>query len=132
LRLLLDTHIAFWLASDYSRLKPGELAAALEPDNDIAVSAASIWELRIKWFKHYRSGERKGPADPLELLVAFKRMNIPVLALSAEHSATGLHHQINHQDPFDELLLTVAQEMGCKLLTRDKNLRGHPLAFHAS
>ena len=37
---------------------------------------------------------------------------------------------MDHSDPFDELLLTVAQETSRKLLTRDEKLRGHPLAFH--
>ncbi len=132
MKLLLDTHIALWLASNYARLQTGELAAIMEPDNDIAVSAVSIWELRIKWQTRYRSGDRKGPADPLDILAALKRMKIPVLALTAEHSATQLGHPIDHKDPFDDLLLTVAQETNRRLLTRDVDMVGHPLAYHAS
>lgn len=131
MRILLDTHLAYWLASDYSRLRPSELAAIMEPDNDVAVSAVSLWELRIKWQSRYSSGDRKGPGDSLEVLAALKRMNISAFALTAEHSAAGLRQPIGHKDPFDELLLTIAQETGHKLMTRDEKLRGHPLAFHA-
>lgn len=131
MNLLLDTHIAFWLASDHASLRAGELAAIMDPDNDIAVSAVSIWELQIKWDRRYRSGARKGPADPLALLTALTRMNIPVMGLTADQSATTLRDPIEHNDPFDELLLTIAQETGRKLLTRDRTLRGHPLALHA-
>ena len=128
---LLDTHIAVWLVNNRARLSPGEFAVILDPDNEIVVSSVSIWEIRIKWHSFFSSGERKGPMDPLELLTALQRMDRAVLALEPDHCAAQLHHPLNHDDPFDELLLTIAQEMDCKLLTRDKKIRGHPLAYHA-
>jgi PIN domain nuclease of toxin-antitoxin system len=130
--ILLDTHITVWLATDHSRLRAGELAVILEPDNEIAVSTVSVWEVRIKWLKQFRSGERKGPIDPHDLLLAIRQMNIAVLPLSPEHAAAELQIPLSHRDPFDELLLSIAQELGGRLLTRDAELRGHPLAIHAA
>jgi PIN domain nuclease of toxin-antitoxin system len=130
LRLLLDTHIILWFATERDRLTPGELGAILEPNSDLAVSSVSIWELRIKWGRRYRSGDRKGPTDPSGLLVALREFGLTVLPLSAEHAAAALAIPLAHGDPFDDLLLTIAQETGRKLLTRDENLRGHPFAFH--
>ena len=130
--LLLDTHIAVWLATDRNQLSMGELAAIIEPNNEIVVSAVSVWELSIKWQKFFRSGERKGPMDPAEFLLALTQMDMPVLSLTPEHAAAQLSGAAFHADPFDTLLLTIAQETKAKLLTRDEKLRGHPLALHAS
>lgn len=128
--ILLDTHIALWLASETARLRQNELDIILEPNNEIVVSAVSIWEMRIKWNRLFRSGDRKGPIHPREMLLAIRSMNIVVMPLIAEHASAELGVALKHEDPFDNLLLTIAQEMGGRLLTRDADLRGHPLAFH--
>ena len=127
--ILLDTHIAVWAASDLALLRPAELAVILEPDNEIVVSAVSIWEMRIKWSKRFRTGERKGPIDPPEMLRALRDMNVVVLPLIAEHASADLRVALDHGDPFDNLLLTIAQELNGRLLTRDADLRDHPLAY---
>ncbi len=55
MRLLLDTHILLWWLMGDRRL-PKELAKAVgSPENDIAVSAASLWEIVIK---HMLGGSR--------------------------------------------------------------------------
>ena len=110
-------------------LRPAELAVILEPDNEIVVSAVSIWEMRIKWSKRFRTGERKGPIDPPEMLRALRDMNVVVLPLIAEHASADLRVALDHGDPFDNLLLTIAQELNGRLLTRDADLRDHPLAY---
>jgi PIN domain nuclease of toxin-antitoxin system len=128
--ILLDTHIAVWLASDPSRLRSAELATILEPDNEIVVSSVSIWEMRIKWSKQFQSGARKSSVDPQDMLTALRQNDVAIVPLSAEHAAAELRVPLGHRDPFDELLLTIAQEMDGRLLTRDANLRGHPSALH--
>ena len=130
--LLLDTHIAVWLATDRNQLSMGELAAIIEPNNEIIVSAVSVWELSIKWQKFFRSGERKGPMDPAEFLLALSQMEMPVLSLTAELASAQLRTAAVYGDPFDTMLLIIAQETNARLLTRDDKLRGHPLAYHAS
>ena len=128
--LLLDSHIAIWLATDRNQLSMGELAAIIEPSNEIVVSAVSVWEVSIKWQKFFRSGERKGPMDPAEFLLALTQMDMPVLPLTPLMAAAQLRDAAAHGDPFDTLLLTIAQESDAKLLTRDEKLRGHPLAYY--
>ena len=129
--LLLDTHIAIWLVTDRSQLSMGELGAIIDPSNDILVSAVSVWEVSIKWQKFFRSGERKGPMDPARFLWALTQLGTPVRPLTPEMAAAQLRDAAPHGDPFDTLLLTLAQESNATLLTRDKKLRGHPLALHA-
>ena len=74
------------------------------------------------------SGERKGPIDPTEVLEGLKAFDVPVLPLDPEHAAKELLAPISNSDPFDELLLTQAQELGMKLLTRDGKLMVHCIA----
>ena len=131
MRLLLDSHFCYWLALKREQLSTSELDTLIEPDNDIAFPSVAIWELNIKWEKRFVSGLRKGEANPRDVLITLHGMEIPVIDLTADLAAATLAVPIGHGDPFDALLLTIAQETGRKLFTRDEKLRGHPLALHA-
>ena len=131
MRLLLDTHIALWFALDKGLLRNGELALLEAQESDVLFSAASIWELRLKWHRFHVSGQRKGPAHPRHVLATLVDGGVTLLALTGDHAAAELVVPLSHKDPFDELLLVQAQEEGCKLLTRDARLAGHPLAVTA-
>lgn len=131
MRLLLDTHIAFWLVNDTQSLSQAETIILRRADVEIALTAVALWELRLKWQSLYRLGDRKGPIDPQEALVAFRKLGLPILPLDADVAATPLVHPIRHKDPFDDLLLVQAQQLGMKLFTRDEKLIGHPLAYFA-
>jgi PIN domain nuclease of toxin-antitoxin system len=125
--LLLDTHIALWLVREPGVLRPAELAAI--EGSEPLVSAISLWELRLKWDRVTASGARKGPADPLEIRTGLEILGVNILPLVPDQAAASLKHPIPHRDPFDEMLLIQAQELGAKLLTRDRLLIDHPLAI---
>ena len=131
MKLLLDTHIADWLAVERQALTGREMATLTSVDHQPLVSAVSIWELRLKWHSFYRSGRRKGPGDPRPVLGALHRMGLPVLPLDPETAATPLLVPLPHKDPFDELLLVQAQQSGARLFTRDRLLLAHPLAYQS-
>jgi PIN domain nuclease of toxin-antitoxin system len=131
LRLLLDAHYAFWIALKRDRLSKNEVALLSDPATEIFVSSISIWELRIKWEKRFISGARKGEASPKDVLLSLNKMGIPIIDFTGHQAAEPLTHPVGHKDPFDELMLTLAQDLGMKLLTRDKKLKGHPLAYFA-
>lgn len=131
MKLLLDSHFCFWLAIEQDRMRPAELAVVLEPDNEIAFTSIAIWELRIKWDRRFVSGERKGEANPSDVLDYLREIKLPAIDLTPELASASLHTPTVHADPFDTLLLTIAQETGRRLFTRDEKLRGHPMAFHA-
>lgn len=56
---------------------------------------------------------------------------VTFLPMTMRHAARGLRAELDHKDPFDELLLVQAQEEGLRLLTVDRRLLGHPLAVAA-
>ncbi len=129
MKLLLDTHIAYWLAVERDALTGHEMATLVSADQTLIVSAVSIWELRLKWHSFHRSGARKGPGDPMPVLGALTRMGVSIIPLDAQTAAAPLLVPIDHKDPFDELLLVQAQQEGARLLTRDRALLTHPLAY---
>jgi PIN domain nuclease of toxin-antitoxin system len=132
MRLLLDTHFAVWLAAQRDRLKQTELALLMNPDNELWVSSVSIWEIRLKWNSYFKSGSRKGPIDPSQLLALIEKLEIDLLPLLPSQAAATLISPTSHKDPFDELLLVHAQELGLKLLTRDRKLENHPQVLSAA
>lgn len=129
MNILLDTHFIIWLASDPTRLTEHERDVLSKDSNRIIASAVSIWEIRLKWASAYASGERKGIVDPNEALALVNSAGMSLLMLDAQTAATPLLVPITHKDPFDELLLVQAQQSGARLLTRDRSLLGHPLAY---
>lgn len=131
MKLLLDTHIAYWLAVERQALTGHELATLTSIDHQLVVSAVAIWELRLKWNSFHRSGTRKGPGDPSPVLGALRRMGIDILVLDPETAAMPLLVPMPHKDPFDELLLVQAQQIGGRLFTRDQALAAHPLTYQS-
>ena len=48
MRLLLDSHVLLWWLADDARLPDAVREAVADGDNDVAVSAATTWEVSIK------------------------------------------------------------------------------------
>lgn len=66
MKLLLDTHIALWAAEGAPQLSATAAALIGHPENTLYVSAASIWEIAIK----YRKGNL--PVHPRDARSAFR------------------------------------------------------------
>lgn len=128
MRLLLDTHIAIWAALDPDALTEAERRRMAGADTLLVLSAAAVWELRLKWHSFHFSGRRKSPVDPAAVVAFAAAIDWELLPLTARHAAAELAQPLGHKGPFDELLLVQAQEEGMRLLTRDAKLIGHPFA----
>lgn len=115
-----------------ARLTRSEHFLLSDPDVVVFASAISLWELRIKWEKKFVSGERKGPADPIDVLNGLRARRVIIEPLLGDQAVSVLRDVIRTRDPFDEQLLIHAQVLGLSLLTRDKKLYGHPLVISAS
>jgi PIN domain nuclease of toxin-antitoxin system len=129
MRLLIDTHFLFWITVTPEKLKKLERLVLGSEDNMIYCSAASFWELRLKWSTFYASGQRKFATDLRSVVETAEEYGIIPISVTPEHGAAELLVPFKHKDPFDMLLLLQAQEEGLHLLTRDKELLQHPLAF---
>jgi PIN domain nuclease of toxin-antitoxin system len=116
LRILLDTHAWLWLQASPERLPKRSLELVSDPENDVYLSAASSWEIAIK----YALGKLPLPGPPGEYvpsrIASSGTATLPVEHRHALHVAGLPHH---HRDPFDRLLVAQAHLEGLVLLTSD-------------
>jgi PIN domain nuclease of toxin-antitoxin system len=114
-RILLDTHVFLWLQTDPERL--GEHLRLVEDEhNTLLVSAASSWEIAIK----YGLGRLALPEPPDHYVPERLRL-IGAEALAIEHSHTLAVASLPplHRDPFDRLLVAQAGLVDAPILTAD-------------
>jgi PIN domain nuclease of toxin-antitoxin system len=93
-----------------------------DPDHDIVVSAASVWEAAIK-----RALGKLRFETPI-LLDTLRRGGLRVLPISAEHALAAGDLPRHHDDPFDRMLVAQAMAEGLTLITRDARLRAYAVA----
>ncbi|MEI2737034.1 MAG: type II toxin-antitoxin system VapC family toxin [Rhodoblastus sp.] len=117
MRLLLDTHIAIWSLTDPDMLSSRVRALLSDPDNDVYISAASIWEIAIK----HALGKRAGapPFGAQEAIGVFSEVGYDFLAVSPDHAAAVETLPMHHADPFDRLLVAQALIEPMRLVTAD-------------
>ncbi len=118
MKYLLDTHVFLWLQSDPKRL--GSSISRLErPDSELLVSAASGWEIAIK----YEIGRLSLP-EPPERYVPSRVKAIGALALPVElrHALAVSTLPPIHRDPFDRILLCQAKATNAILVTADETM----------
>lgn len=114
MRLLLDTQVALWWLTASSRLS--KLSRALIARSPCVVSVASIWEVALK------HGLGKLPVTPLRFRDEMRSAGAVRLSVSDEHVLTTANLAVTHNDPFDRLLLSVAQSEDLVFLTADAAL----------
>ncbi len=115
MRLLLDTHVFIWAATDSRKLKCAARKTILAA-SEVYVSAASIWEIAIKT----RLGKIEG--DPFELAQAIEASGFIELPVLARHAAQVARLPSHHNDPFDRLIVAQATMEPLLLLTADSML----------
>ena len=117
---LLDTHVWIWLTSDETRLGPVTCEVLSDPTNGVLFSAASSWELALK----YQLGKIELPSPPSTYVPQhLRRQGISSLVVDHSHAlAVGELPAVRHADPFDRLLVAQAQVLGATLVTADDKL----------
>lgn len=116
MRLLLDTHCWLWLQTAPERFSPETLERLEAEDTDLFLSAASAWEIAIK----YALGKLLLPLPPDKYLpTRMATSGVEGLAVEVSHATRVAELPHHHRDPFDRLLIAQAQQEGLTLLTVD-------------
>jgi PIN domain nuclease of toxin-antitoxin system len=118
MKLLLDTHLLLWLAASPDRLSQVALGLIEDPDNEPLFSAASLWEIAIK----YGLGRAGFTADPRLLRRALRDNGYGELPVTAAHTLAVLDLPRLHKDPFDRILVAQSIVEGIPLLTADPSV----------
>ncbi len=119
MKLLLDTHCWLWMQTAPQRFSTANRALLEDPTTELLFSAASSWEIVIKW----SIGKLPLPMEPREYILSrMERQGIHALPIHHRHTlhVGSLPH--HHRDPFDRILLAQAQFENVPLLTADRRL----------
>lgn len=123
MKLLLDTCTFLWLITDDLALSPGARARIVDPGNEVYLSAASAWEIALKW----RRGRLSLAQPPTELVPAQREAHgVAELGIDEESALHESRLPALHADPFDRMLVSQAIVHGLVVLTPDALITQYP------
>lgn len=122
--VLLDTCTFLWIASDSPRLSKIAAAVFLDPDNERYLSAASAWEIGIK----YATGRLPLPERP-DVFVPMVRGESGLVSLDVDEESALRAGRLPglHSDPFDRMLVAQSVVHGMTILTPDPAIEQYPV-----
>lgn len=121
MRLLLDTSALLWWLADEGLAVQARDAIA-DPENLVAVSAVSAWEISIK----KALGKLSAPDDLEHQVQAGGFTPLPV---TFAHGVAEGQLARHHDDPFDRMLIAQAVAEGLTIVTRDKRFSDYNVAL---
>jgi len=124
MNLLLDTHTFLWWITDDPQLSKKIRELIGDGRNRIYWSAASSWEVAIK----FALGRLPLPYLPEQFLPdALARNRIESLPITDLHAFRAGQLPRHHRDPFDRILIAQAQVESLVLLSNDPQCRRYEL-----
>jgi PIN domain nuclease of toxin-antitoxin system len=121
-RVLLDTHVLLWWLADDRKLTRVARDVIANPQNDVLVSAASVWEIAIK----AALGRIEIDLDSLE--DAIVKSGFQSLPIHARHAVTVGRLPTVHRDPFDRMLVAQARVEELRVVSHDRVFERYGLA----
>ena len=120
MKVLLDTQVWLWMLAAPERLSKRSRALVISAENELVLSAASAWEIAIK----YGLGKLQLPEPPSEYIPRLMaRTGITPLPVHHRHALYVASLPRHHRDPFDRLLIAQAQLEELPILTADRTFR---------
>ncbi len=115
-KILVDTCVLLWLELSPARVPASLTEILADRRNEVLVSAASAWEIILKW----AAGKLSLPGEPATFVAtARSKSNLGTLALVEAACLQAAKLPLLHKDPFDRLLIAQAIEHGLTLATPD-------------
>jgi PIN domain nuclease of toxin-antitoxin system len=120
MKLLLDTHTLLWSIGKTNELSKKVIQEIKNADNDIYVSAVSLWEIALK-------------SSIGKLFVSFhlnkipeycRKMRFTLIPLEPLDSLTSMNlpQKDSHKDPFDRMLIFQCIQNEYVLVSKDKQM----------
>ncbi len=118
-RLLIDTHVLLWWLDGDKRLLRRLRQLIQTEDNEILVSAASVWEITTK----ARIGKLPGALEvAADVPSCILDQGFSSLSISVEHAQIAGNLPGPHRDPFDRMLIAQAQAERVSIISIDTAL----------
>jgi PIN domain nuclease of toxin-antitoxin system len=112
-RLLLDTQAFLYWAGDNPRLPRRAKSAIQKPRSEVHLSAASIWEIRIKVSR----GSLRLRFD--DVGAKAREYRFELMPIMPDHAQAAGDLPRHHDDPFDRMLVAQAQLEGMTMVSGD-------------
>src|SRR5580765_2768156 len=117
MKILIDTHIFLWASGQADKLSEETLDLLANPETQKFLSAASVWEIAIK----YGKGLLLLPEHPRRFIpLTLAASDITPIPVSFDDAIGVTDLPRHHGDPFDRLLIAQAKLHEMYLLTDDK------------
>jgi len=122
---LLDTHIFLWFINGSTQLSTDVRDAIRDPDNEVYLSAVSIWEAIVK----YQLGKLPLPEHP-EMYLPKQRDLHQIASLALDESSVLQLAKLPplHRDPFDRMLICQALQNNLTIATVDTAVSAYPVS----
>lgn len=117
MRLLLDSHTLLWVLEGNPRLSRRAAAALADPEAEKLVSAASAFEICLK----YKLGKLPGSAALAEAFAkTIAAIECTPLPITLTHAEAAAKVDLVHKDPFDRLLIAQARIERVPIVSNEK------------
>jgi PIN domain nuclease of toxin-antitoxin system len=114
---LLDTHVLLWWLLDMEWLSATARAAIADADNETFVSAASVWEISIK----YKQGKLPEAARLMaDLEGAIASEGFAAMPITIRHGDKAGALPLHHKNPFDRMLIAQAMSESLTLVSNER------------
>jgi PIN domain nuclease of toxin-antitoxin system len=124
MKYLLDTHTFIWLDNSPKKLPEKVISLCSDPDNQLFLSMASVWEMQIK----IQLGKLKLNAPLADTITAQREANgVQLLSIELAHILELAALPDYHKDPFDRLIIAQTRLEGAELVTDDDLIAKYPV-----
>ncbi len=123
MNILLDTHVFLWSLFTPDKLSKAAIREIKSPNNDVAVSVVTFWEISLK----YALGKLElTGVKPEELPDFAAQMNLEILLITASEAST-FHKlpRLSHKDPFDRIIIWKAIQQKMTLISKDRDFKAY-------
>lgn len=120
LRVLIDTHYVLWAAINSKRMETWARKLIADLDNEILVSAASVYEICLKVRRGKLPEAVEFESDLIRNIES--RLGYTLLPLEPESMMRAARFEDPHADPFDRMIAAQAIENNLPVLSTDPNL----------
>lgn len=118
MKVIIDTHVLLWFMVGDKRLKKSVRKTIENPNNQVFVSNASLWEIAIK----ISIGKLQLVGSLADLKEYLERCEFLILPFDFDDLEILVNLPFLHQDPFDRLIIAQAMSKELDLLTDDANI----------
>jgi PIN domain nuclease of toxin-antitoxin system len=120
MRVLIDTHYVIWAALHPESMKPWARELMMDLNNEILVSAATLYEISLKVRKGKLPEAAEFESDLVENIES--QLGYSVLSLEPEVMVRAARFGDGHADPFDRMIAAHAIHHNLPILSTDAKL----------